>query len=395
MNFRALLSRAAPVDPFAKRITVRGEENPNGEFVVYWMTSARRLENNLTLDYARKHADRAQVPLIVYEEPYPAPSKRIAEFARAGAEDNARDAAEFGIEYVMSPPHVDRARIVVTDEYPTRPSTLNAHLVDSNGIFPLRAFEKEMYSAKQLRDRAVRKFEEYWFRPKPPRGNRRALRTLRDIKGRGSGLSPWLHFGFLGIHEVVDAVVHGELGDDTANEFLEQAIIRRELSFNLCFYRHDYDSISALPDWARATLDKHRHDRRSPLYSFEEFERAKTHDEVWNLAQRQLLACGTMHNYLRMLWGKKIIEWSATPEDALAAMIALFNKYSLDGRDPNTYAGALWCLGKHDRPWFAERPIFGTIRYMSSESTKRKVRLADIEAEVTACEASARTRAAS
>ena len=130
---------------------------------------------------------------------------------------------------------------------------------------------------------------------------------------------------------------------------------------------------------------------RKPLYTYEELERAETYDEVWNLSQRQLLACGTIHGYLRMLWGKKIIEWSATPEEALATMIHLHDLYALDGRDPNTYAGVLWCFGKHDRPWAPERPIFGSIRWMSSEQTAKKVRLKEIEAAVAQAETATRS----
>jgi deoxyribodipyrimidine photo-lyase len=178
----------------------------------------------------------------------------------------------------------------------------------------------------------------------------------------------------------------------STNELLEQAIIRRELSFNLCFYNPRYASLDALPNWAKQTLDKHRCDRRKPSYTYEELERAGTHDDVWNLAQRQLLACGVIHNYLRMLWGKKIIEWSETPEEAHRTMVRLHDVYALDGRDPNTHAGILWCFGKHDRPWAPERPIFGTIRWMSSDQTRRKVRLLEIEEEVARCEA--RRRAA-
>ena len=156
---------------------------------------------------------------------------------------------------------------------------------------------------------------------------------------------------------------------------LPSGSIRRELSFNLCFYNRNYNSLAALPNWAKQTLDKHRNDRRHPVYSYEELERAETHDDVWNLAQRQLIGTGVIHNYLRMLWGKKIIEWSETPEEAHAAMVRLHDVYALDGRDPNTHAGILWCFGKHDRPWAPERPIFGTIRWMSSEQTRRKMKL--------------------
>ncbi len=397
MTFRALLSNPRPADPLAGRVTRTGTENARGELVLYWMDSARRLENNLALDYASERATRAGVPLVVYESPYPAPNDRIRDFALAGAADNRADARRLGIRYVADPPPLDRARLIVTDEFPTplfrertrrliASSPVAVHVVDGNGIFPMRAFDKEQYSARVLRDRARRMFEQHWSPPGKPAGVRRSLSVLNAVTGRPSGLSAYLHFGHLGIHEVVAHVLASPMSDEDGEGLLEQAIIRRELSFNMCFYRQDVDSLSVLPDWARRTIDAHRRDRRSPHYSLEQLEQAQTHDPVWNLAQRQLLACGTMHNYLRMLWGKKIIEWSETPEEALEAMIRLFNEYSFDGRDPNTYAGALWCLGKHDRAWFPERPIFGTLRYMSSESAARKVRLAPIEREVAACQ---------
>ena len=408
MDFRALLSKPQPVDIYAKRVTRgAGQENGRGKFVLYWMQSARRLSKNIALNYAIEKADAAGVPVVVYESPYPCSEKRIQSFVLDGMRDNAADAERAGIRYVVDEPDLRRARLIVTDEFPTRvmreqtsrlmqESPVAVHAVDGNGIFPMRAFAKEQYSAKVLRDRARKMFDEYWS---PIEGssisNRRGLRVLHSIAGRNSGLSPYLHFGHIGIHEVVEHVLDSAMNDDDANGFLEQAIVRRELSFNFCFYRDDYDSLSALPDWAKRTIDKHRHDRRSPQYTSGELERAATHDDVWNLAQRQLLACGTMHGYLRMLWGKKIMEWSESPEEALATMIRLFDEYSLDGRDPNTYAGVLWCLGKHDRAWFPERPIFGVLRYMSSDSTRRKVRLADVERVVTECEANARIRATS
>ncbi len=130
-----------------------------------------------------------------------------------------------------------------------------------------------------------------------------------------------------------------------------------------------------MPDWALKTLREHSSDPRSHVYSLEDFEAANTHDEVWNAAQRQLVEEGRIHNYLRMLWGKKILEWTSSPQEALDIMIHLNNKYALDGRDPNSYSGIFWCLGRYDRPWGPERPIFGKVRYMTSESTKRKFRL--------------------
>jgi deoxyribodipyrimidine photo-lyase len=210
-----------------------------------------------------------------------------------------------------------------------------------------------------------------------------------------SRLSPYLHFGHIGSHEVFDAIMTAErwttrrLGREakggregwwgvaTGGEaFLDQLIVWRELGFNMCATRpDDYDAFSSLPDWARNTLERHARDRRPRLYSRAEFEAAATHDPIWNAAQRQLLRDGWMHNYLRMLWGKKILEWSRTPEEALETMTGLMNMYALDGRDPNSYSGYLWTLGRYDRPWAPERPIYGTVRYMSSENTRRKLKM--------------------
>ncbi len=142
----------------------------------------------------------------------------------------------------------------------------------------------------------------------------------------------------------------------------------------MCVHHPDtYDRFESLPAWARATLGKHEADPRTYRYGLETFERATTHDALWNAAQGQLVREGRIHNYLRMLWGKKILEWTATPREALAVMIELNNKYALDGRDPNSYSGIFWTFGRYDRPWAPERPIFGSIRYMSSENTARKM----------------------
>ena len=206
-----------------------------------------------------------------------------------------------------------------------------------------------------------------------------------------SGLSPYLHFGHLSAHEIVSRVLtrEGWLGDLSrkptgaregwwglsvpAEAFLDQVVTWRELGFNMCTLRSDYDRYDSLPAWARATLDAHAEDPREHLYMLDTFERGMTHDPLWNAAQLQLVRDGRIHNYLRMLWGKKILEWSATPQDALAVMIELNNKYALDGRDPNSYSGIFWTLGRYDRPWAPERPVFGTVRFMSSANTARKM----------------------
>jgi hypothetical protein len=366
-------------DPFALRVTQVAEGNRRGRYVLYHARSARRARNNVALEYAKMLATAGGLPVIMAEwldEPHLSP--RIEAFIRAGAE---RNAAECDVEYRFEPDRevIRKARYVVTDELPTLPVPAHAtHLVDGNGILPMRAIPKEQYSAKFFRDKAHKLFEQFWRPTAPPPWEPPPVL-------RGTGISPQIHFGHYGAQEIANAALHGDAPDEELDAFLEQLVIRRELAFNMCFYNPRYGSLDALPDWAKRTLDQHRRDRRKPVYTYEELERADTHDDVWNLSQRQLVQCGTIHNYLRMLWGKKIIEWSETPEEAHAAMVRLHDVYALDGRDPNTHAGILWCFGKHDRPWAPERPIFGSIRWMSSEMTRKKVRLKEIEETVLRC----------
>mgnify|MGYP001766492227 FL=1 len=180
-----------------------------------------------------------------------------------------------------------------------------------------------------------------------------------------SHLSPYLHFGQISAQRVALEVRRCRAGADAKEAFLEELIVRRELSDNYCHYTPDYASFDAFPDWARKTLDDHRHDRRPYLYSRDELESAATHDPLWNAAQLQMTRTGTMHGYMRMYWAKKMLEWTASPEEALSAAIYLNDRYLLDGRDPNGYAGIAWSIGGvHDRPW-GERNVFGKIRYMS------------------------------
>ena len=187
-----------------------------------------------------------------------------------------------------------------------------------------------------------------------------------------SELSPYLHFGHISSLEIaLDVREYAAEHKLIADEFLEELIVRRELAFNFARFTDNFESLSSLPNWARETLAKHARDRRDPMYTRDEFERARTHDPLWNAAQNELLIFGEIHGYYRMYWGKKIIEWSHSPEDALATMIYLNDRYALDGRDPNGYANMLWCFGLHDRPW-PERPIFGKVRYMSYEGMRRK-----------------------
>ncbi len=188
-----------------------------------------------------------------------------------------------------------------------------------------------------------------------------------------SGLSPYLHFGHLSAHEICARRL--------TKEFRDQLVTWRELGFNMSSKRPDYDRYESLPLWARRTLEDHVPDPRPTVYSLAEFESAATHDALWNAAQTQLVREGRIHNYLRMLWGKKILEWSRSPREALEIMIELNNKYALDGRDPNSYSGIFWILGRYDRAWGPVRPIFGKIRYMSSDNAARKFRVKDYVAK--------------
>jgi len=216
------------------------------------------------------------------------------------------------------------------------------------------------------------------------------VRSEPDDDGT-SGLSPYLHFGHVSIHETVAALAAregwtpGDVSPDVsgkregwwgmspaAEAFLDQSVTWRELGYNFTARREDYAEFESLPDWARRTLVVHAADPRAHVYELEAFEQARTHDPLWNAAQNQLRREGRIHNTLRMLWGKKILEWSKGPEEALDVMIELNNKFGLDGRNPNSYSGIFWVLGRYDRPWGPERPVYGVIRYMTSENMARK-----------------------
>lgn len=203
-----------------------------------------------------------------------------------------------------------------------------------------------------------------------------------------SGLAPALHFGHLSPVSLVEDLKKRGLwkepttfrkaGEDPVSKFLDEVLVRRELSFNFVLYNADHGRWEGLPPWARQTLTEHRDDRRAALYQRIDWEAARTHDPVWNAAQNQLVTTGVLHGYMRMYWGKKILEWSADPAQAYADALYLNNKYALDGRDPNSYAGVAWCFGKHDRPW-GERPVYGLVRCMTAGGLAKKF---DVEAYV-------------
>ncbi len=225
-------------------------------------------------------------------------------------------------------------------------------------IGPVASFKGGTKEAKhRLKDFITHKLDDYDQKRNDP--------NLDNV----SNLSPYLHFGQ--ISPLYIALKIRESSGKGKDAFLEELIVRRELSHNFVYFNDRYDSIACLPPWAMRTLEFHSRDKREFIYSREEFETAATHDPYWNAAQKEMVLTGKMHGYMRMYWGKKILEWSAGPKEGFDIAVYLNNKYELDGRDPNGFAGVAWCFGKHDRAW-SERPVFGKVRYMNAAGLKRK-----------------------
>lgn len=304
------------------------------------------------------------------------------------------------------------------------------YAVDSNGVIPMSRFEKEEYAARTIRPKIKKLLPDYFVKFKEEKiitkagnlkvdcpdtevvakniaglvkectidhsvkpskiyhgGTANGRRRLKNFVGKilpdyetsrnkpdvdgSSRLSSYLHFGFLSPIEIAFAVSDADAPQAAKDAYLEELIVRRELSYNLTRHNSQYDSLAALPDWVQKTMREHIDDERPEIFSLEELEFGKTYDELWNASQREMVATGEMHNYTRMLWGKLVIQWTRSYEEAFAILEHLNNKYCLDGRNPNSYAGILWCFGKHDRPWM-ERPIFGKMRFMTTNSTGRK-----------------------
>jgi len=282
---------------------------------------------------------------------------------------------EFGA-YTLRP-KIRRALPDFLTEFPT----LRRHPIPWKGPLPQTDWAR-IEGSLQV-DRAVPEVE--WLKP----GERAAREVLRRFlhtrlslyperrndptKDGVSHLSPYLHFGQISAQRVALEVRKQERVNAEAREaFLEELIVRRELSDNFCFYNPDYDRFSGFPAWAQKTLNDHRRHRREYVYSAQEFEEGRTHDDLWNAAQLEMVRTGKMHGYMRMYWAKKILEWTGSPEEALRIAIYLNDRYELDGRDANGYVGIAWAIGGvHDRAW-GERPIFGKIRFMSAGGCKSK-----------------------
>ncbi len=187
-----------------------------------------------------------------------------------------------------------------------------------------------------------------------------------------SNLSPYLHFGQISAQRIALTVEQLCEDSESKKSFLEELIVRSELSDNFCYYNKNYDSFDGFRNWAKESLNHHKNDKRDFVYSREQFENSETHEVLWNAAQTELVKTGKLHGYMRMYWAKKILEWSSSPEEAMQIAVYLNDKYELDGRDPNGYTGCAWSIGGvHDRAW-GERPVFGKIRYMNFNGAKRK-----------------------
>jgi len=329
-----------------------------------------------------------------------------------------------------------RASIVVGDENPLRVGVrwrqavaerleVPFYLIDADVVVPSSHFPREEFAARTLRPKIHKLWDEYlkpvqdlaakiaWTKDKPSGleidpdalmtalkvggvgevsgykgGTREALDRLdRFVETRlpryhtdrneptpymTSELSAHLHFGHIGPLTIALRVLGSGAPREAIDAYLEELIVRRELSVNFISRNPRYDELAGCPDWAMKTLDEHRGDRRPVIYDASTLEAGETHDPLWNAAQHEMALTGRMHNYLRMYWAKKLLEWSPDPETAFAIAVDLNDRYEMDGRDPNGYTGIAWAIGgKHDRPW-PSRPIFGTVRFMSYESTRKK-----------------------
>ncbi len=462
--------------------------NPDGDYVLYWMIANRRATYNYALQRAVEFSEKLKKPLLVFEAlrtNYRWASDRLHRFVMQGMADN-RAAFEntTATYYANVEPEANHTKgllealaakscVVITDDFPcffiptmlklvSRKLNVSLEAIDSNGIYPMYATDREFTTAYSFRRFLQKSLPPYLVQA--PKANPLFNKSLPQLSGipheilkkwpeasddvlratpehlatfpidhqvqpacfdggmnaakvtlerflkfrisryaeerndpeheSVSGLSPYLHFGHISVHEVFENVAKlenwsvNQLSQESkgarsgwwnmspnAESFLDELITWREIGYNMCSHRDDYDNFESLPDFALQTLEKHASDQREFIYTLDVFEAARTHDELWNAAQRQLMQDGRMHNYLRMLWGKKILEWTEHPRDALKIMIELNNKYAVDGRNPNSYSGIFWTLGRYDRAWGPEREIFGKVRYMTSDSTRRKLNL--------------------
>ena len=404
--------------------------------VVYWMNRDLRVTDNWALLYTSDLARRLKSGLVAAvclnkKSVYANPAQRELQksvLPEIKAKLKALNIVlVFGetdpVTFISGIIKKVRAAVLVTEFFPLKPvrtevqkiidkTRIAAIEIDSHNIVPCRtASEKLEFAARTIRPKIMKKLNAYLTEfPKLKKlpeqlsadftgqiivqnrtgasaiGQSHKLlqnfisknifrydsdRNDPNLDGQ-SGLSPYLHSGIISAQRVVLDLTSSLEPDDNLDKFLDEIVVRRELSDNFCHYNFNYDNFDGFPDWAKQTLNEHRKDIREYVYHRDQFERADTHDELWNAAQTELMVTGKMHGYMRMYWAKKILEWTKSPEQAQAVAIYLNDRYSLDGNDPNGFAGVAWSIGGvHDRPW-TERPVFGKIRYMNYNGCRRK-----------------------
>jgi deoxyribodipyrimidine photo-lyase len=424
----------------------------DGDYVLYWMQSSQRAEQNHALEYAVQRANEmGQRLLVVFglTDDYPEANLRHYAFMLEGLKDAQETLRERGIKMVVrqgSPDEValeagKDATLIVTDRGYMRPQKswrekvakeagCLVTQVESDVVVPVElASGKQEHAARTLRPRIGEHLEDFLVALTPTKVEkqstsmrakgldlsdidgvldgmdldrsvgalghlytggtseakkmfRRFLRTSFDgyVEHRNqpqtddvSHMSKYLHFGHVSPIWLALEARRAKTEKDNIESFVEELVVRRELSMNFVFYNDDYDSFSNLPGWAKETLGEHKNDEREHVYTTKQLENAQTHDEYWNAAMNEMVHTGYMHNYMRMYWGKKILEWSNTPEHAYRTTLYLNNKYFLDGRDPNSFANVAWIFGQHDRGW-TEREVFGKVRFMSAGGLERKTK---------------------
>ena len=428
------------------------EDIRDGDYVLYWMQSSQRAEQNHALEYAVQQAnDLNQRLLVVFglTDDYPEANLRHYAFMLEGLMDVQEALKDRGIKMVVrrgSPDEVALeagrgASVIVTDRGYLRPQrewrekvAVEAGClvtqVESDVVVPVElASGKLEHAARTLRPKLGEYLEDFLVELTPTKvqkqstnmqadgqdlsdidsvldsmdldrsvgalshlyrgGNSEAKRMFRRFSKKSLGdydanrnqpqtdyvshMSKYLHFGHVSPIWLVLEARKSDAKKVNIESFVEELVVRRELSINFVFYNEDYDSYSNLPDWAKKTLREHKNDEREYTYTRKQLENAETHDEYWNAAMKEMVYTGYMHNYMRMYWGKKILEWSNTPEHAYRTVLYLNNKYFLDGRDPNSFANVAWVFGQHDRGW-TEREVYGKVRYMSSGGLERKAK---------------------
>lgn len=409
---KSTVKRGLMIDFIPSEIICAAEINQNRIFklndggikdgdIVYIASRELRLPDNWGVIFANSLAEKHKksLKIIIYLDRNLC-STRQEVFREEGLNFFTKNLALNNIKYEVlnELPKKIQAGAIIVDFNPLDDKTIWAKKqdcavfeVDSHNIIPARhVSNKQEFSAATLRRKIYANIAEFLTEyPKSFKMQKieaeavlndfikHKLDSYAELKNNPnsnatSNLSPYLHFGFISAQRVALKVINSNANRENKEAFLEELIVRKELSDNFCLFNKDYKSLKGILDWAKTTLTVHKNDIRAYTYNLKEFENGHTHDELWNKIQQNLLKKGKIHGYLRMYWAKKILEWSKTPEDALKTAIYLNDNYALDGNDPNGYVGILWSIGGiHDRP-FSNRMVTGKIRYMSLNGCKAK-----------------------